>query len=445
MLREHADARIVAGGTDVMVELRRGIKPTDTLIDITRLHELKYIRHEAGMVRLGALATHNDVLASPLCRNLALPLAQASIDIGAPQVRNRGTIAGNLVTASPANDTIASLMAMGAELVLTSEYAERVLPLERFYAGVRRTVLEPGEMIREIRFVPVEQPRRGMWKRLGLRKAQAISVVHAALVLTFDGEIVREARIAMGCVAPTIVRAWKVEDFLMGKTLTPEVCVAAGKLASEDARPISDLRGSAHYRLSTLVALISDCLQRLATGREREGFPERPVLLNTGDGIPELAEFSGAIDTTINGQPYHLENSANKSLLDALREDAGLIGAKEGCAEGECGACTVWINGQAVMSCLVPAPQAHNASITTIEGLGSEDGLHPLQQAFIDKAAVQCGFCIPGMIMAGAKFLDERPDLLPEEARVAISGNICRCTGYRKIVEAIMSAAEARQ
>ena len=441
LLHQHAgQARIVAGGTDLIVELERGIRPTSTVIDISRVRELKYLRVADGRIALGALTTHNDVLAAPECIAGALPLAQACIEVGAPQIRARGTVAGNLITASPANDTIAPLMALGAEVVLAGVNGERVVPLEQFYLGVRRTALAPDELLREIRFPALTADQRGLWLRLGLRRAQAISVVHAALIVTLDGGRVREARVTLGAVAPTIVRARDSEASLAGQALTLEVCAEAGRLAAAAVRPISDLRGSAAYRLTALAGLIADGLGRLGAGAHAAAFPARPILLDTGSPPPVPAPFAGVIETTINGRPYRLEHADHKTLLDALREDADLCGTKEGCAEGECGACTVWIDGQAAMACLVPAPQAHHARITTIEGLAPGDVLHPLQQAFIDHAAVQCGFCIPGMIMAGAKLLAERPTPTVEDALVGISGNLCRCTGYRKIVDAMLQA-----
>jgi xanthine dehydrogenase iron-sulfur cluster and FAD-binding subunit A len=464
LLDRHAEeARIVAGGTDVLVELSRGVKRTQMLIDITALDHLKYIRQYDGVIRLGALATHNDVVASPLCVQGTLPLAQACWEVGAPQIRTRATVAGNLVTASPANDTITALMALGAMVVLTSVAGERVVPLHDFYPAFRRTAMRPNELLREIRVPVLNDHQRGLFLKLGLRRAQAISVIDLAIVITFspfhrrtgdggfEGEPVSTAVITLGCLAPTIVHAASAEAFLHGKRLDAAVCAEAGRLACGDVMPIDDVRSSARYRLDTLRALVTHGLLRIAAGTETTGWMDRPVLLDTGcpptaARRTQPAAFAGVIAITINGRAFRLEHAQNKTLLDALREDAGLYGTKEGCAEGECGACTVWLNGQAVMSCLVPAPQAHNATVTTIEGLAdtgtrSDGELHPLQQAFIDCGAVQCGYCIPGMLMAGAKLLEERPQPTVDEMRTALSGNICRCTGYRKILDAVRDAS----
>jgi carbon-monoxide dehydrogenase medium subunit len=364
--------------------------------------------------------------------------------VGAPQIRTRATVVGNLVTGSPANDTITPLLALDAELALISRAGERVVPLREFYLGVRRTVLRPDELVREIRFPALRPDQRGIFLKLGLRAAQAISVINVAVVLTLADRLVTDARIALGCLAPTIVRAATAEQYLRGKALDEDVCRETGRLASADVRPIDDLRGSASYRLETTSALVAQALGRIAAGAERAGMPEAPVLLDTnGEGLGSRPTTQTlTIETTINGRSYRLEGAAGKTLLAALREDAGLTGTKEGCAEGECGACTVWLEGQAVMSCLVPAGQAQEARITTIEGLGGER-LHPLQQAFVECAAVQCGYCIPGMLMAGAKLLQERPHPDLPEIQTAISGNICRCTGYRKILDAVQRAADA--
>ncbi len=442
-LRRHADAaRLVAGGTDVLVELSRGVRPTTTLIDITPLRDLRYIRADGDAIYLGALATHNDVIASELCVDHALPLAQACWEVGAPQIRTRATVAGNLVTASPANDTITPLLAMGATAVLSRPREERALSLADFYTGLRRTALQPDELLREIRVPRLAANQRGIFLKLGLRRAQAISVVNAAIVLTFDGQVVAASRIALGCVAPTVVRVRAAEEHLVGRRLEDDVCREAGRLAASEISPIDDVRGSAWYRRETVAALVAEGLRRLAAGTEAAGWPGRPVLLDTGQAPGrEPAPFDGVIRTTINGRRYELSGAQDKTLLNALREDAGLTGAKEGCAEGECGACTVWLDGQAVMSCLVPAPQAHGVTLTTIEGLGGHGGdLHPLQRAFIERGAVQCGYCIPGMLMAGAKLLQERPAPTLAEVQVGLSGNLCRCTGYRKILDAVLAA-----
>jgi len=436
------DARIVAGGTDVMVELPK--KPARELIDLTALEpELRFISEDAERITFGALTTHNDVLSSPALRRDALPLLQASIEVGAPQIRTRATVAGNLVTASPANDTIVALVALDAEVELVSAAGIRRMSVESFCTGFRTTALERGELVRAISIRRLGPSRRGMYLKLGLRQAQAISVISVAVVVEFDASArVTDARISLGCVAPTIIRARDAEASLVGRTLDRAARLDAATLAVAAIAPIDDVRGSADYRRVTVAALVERALDAIADGTEANAMPEQPLLLETPERGPAAGPFTGTIVTTINGRRHELADVQHLSLLDALRDGAGLTGAKEGCAEGECGACTVWLDGRAVMSCLVPAPQAHGASITTIEGLANGGELHPVQQAFIDHAAVQCGFCIPGMIMAGAKLLDECADPTTDEIRRAISGNICRCTGYTKIVNAIESAAD---
>lgn len=150
------------------------------------------------------------------------------------------------------------------------------------------------------------------------------------------------------------------------------------------------------------------------------------------------------LELTVNGEKYSFEVEADLRLVDLLRKHLQLLGAKEGCGKGECGACTVLMDGKSVASCLVLALQANGADILTVEGLGGEAALHPLQQAFIQYGAVQCGFCTPGMLMSAKFLLDNNPRPSREEIRAGLAGNLCRCTGYVKIIDAIEAVAEGR-
>lgn len=152
---------------------------------------------------------------------------------------------------------------------------------------------------------------------------------------------------------------------------------------------------------------------------------------------------SVTIRLRVNGRSYEVRTEPQRTLLEVVREDLRLTGAKEGCGTGECGACSMIVDGRLITSCLMLAPEADGADITTIEGLAQDGRLHPLQQAFIDHGAVQCGFCIPAMILAGKALLDANPHPTEAEIRRAIAGTLCRCTGYARIVEAITAVAEA--
>jgi len=451
LLAEHSeDTRIIAGGTDLILELERGVRHVPTLVDVTRIPGLDDIALDNGTVRLGPLVTHSQVVVSDLLVDKAFPLARACWQVGSPQIRNRGTIAGNLINASPAGDTITPLWALGASVILGSrQRGERELPFEEFFLGVRRTALQPDEMLASIQFPALKANERGTFLKLGLRQAQAIAVVNVAVVLGFEDDRISRASIALGSVAPTIIRATDAEESLIGRPLMEYTMARAGELAAAAARPIDDIRGSADYRRAMVRVLPVRALRQLQEGSERRGWPARPVTLG-GKGRDEsritnyeLVSVDQPITFSVNGRQVVVTGAGDKTLLRLLREDLGLTGTKEGCAEGECGACTVWLDGMAVQSCLVPAPRVHGCQVVTIEGLAREGSLHPVQQAFIEEGAVQCGYCTPGLIMSAAGLLSEMPRPSHEEIQQALTGNLCRCTGYCKVVRAIERAAVA--
>jgi carbon-monoxide dehydrogenase medium subunit len=493
LARYGADCRLIAGGTDLILELERGVRKQKIIVDVSRIPGLDEIggsgiRDQGSGVRrqisnpatrdasspqppiphltLGPLVTHNQVVGSAAAVAHAFPLARACWQVGAPQIRNRGTVAGNCITASPANDTITPLWAMDATFTLASRArGERTLTCAEFFRGVRRTALQPDEMLVRINAPALKPTERGTFLKLGLRQAQAISVVNVAAIVDFGLQIadsgaaqsaicnlpsaISHARIALGAVAPTIIRAEEAEAYLAGKELTDEVIAHAAELTAAAARPISDIRGSAEYRRDMTRVLTERALRQLRDGVERVGWPARPALLRGAENhksanrqIANRKWHAGgqpsAISLILNGRSTTLANACGKTLLRALREDAGLTGTKEGCAEGECGACTVWLDGVAVMSCLVPVERAAGCEVVTVEGLARPDGaLHPIQRAFIEAGAVQCGYCTPGLLMSAANLLEEVPQPTADQIKQALTGNLCRCTGYYKILEAI--------
>ena len=461
-------SRLINGGTDLIIEIERKLRAPEVLIDISRVAGLAEIQIAGDTARLGAGVTHNQVVAHPLLRERAFALVRACWEVGAPQIRNRGTVAGNLVTASPANDTITPLWALGATVTLRSLRGTRTLTFPEFFKGVRKTALAPDEMLTEIAFALPPTSARSTFLKLGLRRAQAISVVDVAVLIDFAKgpaasasasdslRTVSRANITLGSVAPTIIAVPDAEAWLIGKPLAEDVIDEAGRLAAQSATPIDDLRGTAAYRRDMLRVLVMRALRQLRDGSERADFPAQPVMLwgrtpgmraktksaaSPSASPPSVGSTSAEaapIETTVNGKPFSEHSGHEKTLMRFLREDLHLTGTKEGCAEGECGACTVFLDGAAVMSCLVPATRAHGAEIVTIEGIGSHGELHSVQRAFVAAGAVQCGYCTPGFVMSGVKLLEEVASPSRSDIQQAMTGNLCRCTGYARIVQAML-------
>jgi carbon-monoxide dehydrogenase medium subunit len=308
--------------------------------------------------------------------------------------------------------------------------------------------MQADEMLVDISFPAMTTSQRGTFIKLALRRAQAISVINVALILDFTADTVTSASITLGAVAPTIIHAPEAETYLVGKKLTEATIAQAALLTMQASKPIDDIRASADYRREMVRVCTARGLRQIHDGQEQAGVPQEPILLwdksNSEFKIQNSVFPKTPIVTTINGKKVTFTSGHDKTLLRLLREEGELIGTKEGCAEGECGACTVFMDGKAVMACLVPAPRAHGADIVTVEGLANGDTLHPVQAAFIENGAVQCGYCTPGFLMSGAMLLEENPHPSHDDIEQAFTGNLCRCTGYYKIVQAIEDASQVR-
>ncbi len=272
------------------------------------------------------------------------------------------------------------------------------------------------------------------------------------MILDIQNDLIQSAKITLGAVAPTIISAVEAEKHLEGKNLDEINLAEVEHLVEKAARPIDDLRSSSDYRQHISRILMRRGLRIIKNRMDQQMVPESPVVLwgkNNGNSIPplkfKLFDENLPIKTQINGKSYEFENGHHQSLLRLLRDEGMLTGTKEGCAEGECGACTIFLDGKAVMACLVPAPRADGAEIRTIEGLSEDGKLNPVQKAFVEEGAVQCGYCTPGFVMSATKLLEEKPHPTKDEIRQAVTGNLCRCTGYYKIISAIEKASLAEE
>ncbi len=449
------DARILAGGTDALVEWRRPAATVPKVVlDISLVSELAGIAESNGRISIKPLATHSQLVRSDVLRRFAPLLSSAAATIGSPQVRNRGTVGGNIMNAAPCADTVPPLLALGATVTLQSEAGTRELDLGDLFLKPYQTIAKPDELLTAIHFPKLPANARSAFIRLSRRNALSISRLSVAVVLCFDGDgRIAQARLVPGAAFPTWRRATDAEQALVGEKPGEKLFAAAGRKVAQQMVKETGQRWSTEYKEPVIAALVRRALEQCALSPIPVASPQSmPSPRGAEEKQDEAARgrtrrkngrpsSECTFHTTINGRSCALTVPASRTLLELLREDLGLTATKCGCEIGECGACTVLLDGQAVNACLVLALQITGRQVVTVEGLMQHGGLHPLQEAFLDRDAVHCGFCTPGMLLSAKALLDENPNPTETEIRAAISGNLCRCTGYQQIVEAIQQAS----
>ena len=264
LLAEHGpSAKLIAGGTDLLADLKFTPETPRVMVDISRAADLKGIALRDDGLAIGALVTHTEIMRSPVIRELFPALADAAHTIGAVQTRNLGTLGGNLVTAVPSLDSGPALVALEAQVMMLGPAGGRRLPLADFFTGPRETVLKPDELLIEIVIPKKNLGKPTSFQKFGLRKGQALALVNvaASVWLSKDQSSFVEPRIALGAVAPTIIRAPRAEAYLEGRAATPETMAEAGRIAAGEAKPISDFRASAEYRRELIAVLTRRALE----------------------------------------------------------------------------------------------------------------------------------------------------------------------------------------
>jgi CO/xanthine dehydrogenase FAD-binding subunit len=257
-------AKVIAGGTDILPKLkRREIKAPEYIIDLKGIPKLDYITYdEVGGLGLGALVTIHAVEASPVVQERFGVLCQAAESMASAQVRNRGTVAGNLCNAVPSADTAPGLLTLEASLKLTSQKGERIVKIEEFFTGPNETVLTDEEILQEIHVANLPAHSRGAYVKLTPRRSMDLALVGVAAVVVAEDGICNDIRIALGAVAPTPMRARRAEDIVRGQSLSDEVIERAAQIAAEECHPISDHRASAQYRCDMVEALTKRAIQQ---------------------------------------------------------------------------------------------------------------------------------------------------------------------------------------
>ncbi|EJW13534.1 aerobic-type carbon monoxide dehydrogenase [Rhodovulum sp. PH10] len=254
-------ARVLAGGTDLLADLKFSPHPPpEVVVDVSRVKEMKGISLTDAGLRIGAITTHGEIIESSVVQQVMPALADAAGVIGAHQTRNLGTLGGNLMTCVPSMDSGPTLLALDAQVTIAGPAGRRTIPLSELFVGPRRTSLQPGELLVDV-LVPKENLNKPTgFQKFGLRKGQALALVNAAASAWMNDGLFSEPRIALGAVAPVVIRAPKAEAYLAGRPVSEEAMAEAGRIAATEAKPITDFRASAEYRRDLVAVLVKRCL-----------------------------------------------------------------------------------------------------------------------------------------------------------------------------------------
>ncbi len=256
----------VAGGTDVMVMLKDGILKEKELLNLSFIPELSYIKESENRVLIGATTKYREIRRSPLINAYSPILIESIRQIGSPQIQSLGTIGGNLGTASPAGDSIPPLYVLNSKVKLQKLGSSREVQIDKFFLGPRKTVKEPDELITEISIEKMDPGSYYFFEKLGLRSANAISIVSAAGILSIENKAVKYLRLSLGAVAPTVIRAVEAEEQARDKELNEELIDKIAKLATEATKPITDIRGTAEYRKKATYGIVYEALYKIMKG-----------------------------------------------------------------------------------------------------------------------------------------------------------------------------------
>jgi len=264
LLAENRDhARALAGGTDLIVDLKHDPGNIDLLVDVSALPEFRGIEETDEGLRIGSMVTYGEIMASPVCRREVPQVVAASHTVGSVQTRSLGTIGGNLVTCVPSADSPPALMVLDAQLTVAGEDGIRRMPIEEFFVGPRKTILKPHELLVDILIPGENLGKPSSFYKFGLRKGQALALVNVAAALRLDGNgAITEPRIALGAVAPIPIRALEAEAALVGQQPTEENLCESARIAVTEAKPIDDFRASAGYRRQLIRTLTFRVLKR---------------------------------------------------------------------------------------------------------------------------------------------------------------------------------------